>query len=75
MVVRAALQKADGEAIDFVYLLHLAGGEWKIVNVIVNGVSDLSLKRSQFTSIMNDEGFTGLLERIDEKVREHAGEG
>lgn len=68
VAVASELATPGGERYDFVYLLHEREGRWRIINVVVDGVSDLSLKRSQFTSIMDDDGFSTLIERIDEKI-------
>jgi len=42
--------------------------QWKIINVIVDGVSDLALKRSNYVSILNDHGFDGLMTELSKKI-------
>jgi phospholipid transport system substrate-binding protein len=75
VLIRTNFVKADGEVIHFDYILHQAEGQWRIINVIVDGVSDLSLKRAQYTSIVKNEGFGALLEKFNEKIQDYAAEG
>ena len=67
-VVRTELQKSSGEAVNLDYVLHQIEGDWRIVNVVANGVSDLSLKRTEYVSIMDGEGFAGLLTKLNQQV-------
>ena len=41
---------------------------WRLVNITVDGVSDLSLKRSQYSEVIEQHGFHELLERLDTKT-------
>jgi phospholipid transport system substrate-binding protein len=41
---------------------------WRIINISANGVSDLALKRSEYTSILQKEGFDSLITKINEKI-------
>lgn len=50
------------------YLLAPSGGAWKIVNIVANGVSDLALKRAQYTAIIQRKGFPALLKLLRAKV-------
>ena len=54
----------------FNYILRQFDGKWKIVNIIVKGVSDLALKRAEFTSVIENEGLEKLLERITNNTDE-----
>ncbi len=67
-VVRTKLVKSDGEAVQFDYLLQNKDGNWLILNVIADGVSDLSLKRAEYTHIIKDKGFDTLLDKLREKL-------
>ncbi len=50
------------------YLLAPSGADWKIVNIVANGVSDLALKRAQYTAIIHRKGFPALLDLLRSKV-------
>lgn len=43
---------------------------WRILNIIVDGVSDLALKRSEYAAVISSEGFDALLKKLDEKIDE-----
>ncbi|MEM7467991.1 MAG: ABC transporter substrate-binding protein [Pseudomonadota bacterium] len=67
-VVRTMIVKQDGEEISLDYVVTNNDGVLQIVNVIAQGVSDLSLKRADYTAVLDSEGFDGLLGRLDQKI-------
>ncbi|MCI0400198.1 MAG: ABC transporter substrate-binding protein [Gammaproteobacteria bacterium] len=71
VVIRTELVKTDGEVISLDYLLSEKDGRWYILNVIANGVSDLSLKRAEYTAVIRDQGFDGLLAQLKQKTEEY----
>ena len=52
------------------YLLQEETGRWRIVNVVSNGVSDLSLKRADYGSIMKKQGFDTLVSKLEAQATE-----
>ena len=68
VIVKTALIKADGEKIPLTYLLRGNDNKWLIVNVIAQGISDLSLKRADYTAVIKKEGFDSLLSRLNDKI-------
>lgn len=71
-VVKALLDTPNGEDVEFLYILRHTPEGWKIIDVRYDGVSDLALKRGQFARILSDEGFDGLLARLDKKISNYA---
>lgn len=67
-VVRTVIVKSDNEEIPLDYVLSEKDGVWQIVNVIAAGVSDLSLKRADYTAVIDSEGFDSLLSRLNNKI-------
>lgn len=63
-VVKSQLTKSDGETVTLDYYLR-AG---VIFNVVANGVSDLSLKRADYASILAQSGLSGLTTHIDQNI-------
>lgn len=55
------------------YRLLLSGTEWKVYDVVIEGISLVGNYRQQFASILNSESFESLLKRLKEKT-ESAGE-
>ncbi len=72
MLVRSQLLEVDGDIVTLDYVLQAVNGEWRIVNVVANGISDLSLKRAEYRGVIKSEGFDALLRRLREKVRAFA---
>ena len=52
------------------YRVRLKGNEWLVYDVIVEEVSLINNYRSSYNEIIRQEGFEGLLKRLEEKVRE-----
>ncbi len=68
-LVRTTLVKADGERVSLDYLLHRADGQWRIANILAKGVSDLAVKRSEYRSVIQREGFPALRSQLESKVQ------
>ena len=64
---------ADNVTLD--YLLQETEGSWRIANVVANGVSDLSLKRADYASIIKTQGFDSLIERLNGQIADLESEG
>ncbi|MCK4840251.1 MAG: ABC transporter substrate-binding protein [Methylococcales bacterium] len=62
----------EDKDVKFDYMLKKKAGHWKIINIIANGVSDLALKRSEYTSVLKREGFDTLIAKINEKMDNYA---
>ncbi|MBW2580798.1 MAG: ABC transporter substrate-binding protein [Deltaproteobacteria bacterium] len=71
-LVKTVLIKANGEEIELDYILHQNNDQWRIINVIAEGVSDLSLKRADYTSYLKKNGFEALLKKLNEKIQNYA---
>ncbi|MGA2400107.1 MAG: ABC transporter substrate-binding protein, partial [Syntrophobacteraceae bacterium] len=52
------------------YRLHRDGGQWKVYDVVVEGISYVDNYRGQFSSILTNESFDSLLRRLRQKVDE-----
>ena len=64
--VKSTLKPANGAAIPFNYRVHDAGGNWKIVDVYLNGnISQLAQKRSDFGATLQTSGPQGLAKKIN----------
>lgn len=67
-----SIPKSKEKPIKFDYILGYFGKEWKIINIIVDGISDLALKKAQYTSIIEKDGFDSLLDKIRRKITDYA---
>jgi phospholipid transport system substrate-binding protein len=68
VVIHSHLTIPDDKPVKFDYMLKEKGDSWRIINIIANGVSDLALKRSEYTTILQREGFDALIAKINEKI-------
>ena len=68
-LIRTRLERDGGEPVTLDYVLADAGAGPRIVNVLANGVSDLSLKRAEYAAVIRREGVDGLERRLAEQVR------
>jgi phospholipid transport system substrate-binding protein len=73
LLIKTVLVKSDGEEVALDYILHQNEHHWQIINVIAQGVSDLSLKRAQYTSYLKKEGFDALLQKTNDKIKSYEG--
>ena len=72
VVVHTNLNIPGEKAIKFDYMMKKKDDSWQIINIIADGVSDLALKRSDYTSVLNREGFDALIAKINEKIESYA---
>ncbi len=74
MLVRCELVKPDGKATQLDYVLHQVAGQWRIVNVVAEGVSDLSLRRAEYAAVIKRDGFDALITQLNNKIVVYARE-
>lgn len=76
VLVRTRLVPGSGEPIELTYRLRRSSaddGDWKIIDVYLKGtVSELALRRSDCTAVLEQSGFGGLVERIRGKIADLA---
>lgn len=72
MLLRYNLTAPKEKPIKFEYIVGNLDGEWRIINIIVDGISDLALKKAQYTSVIDREGFDSLLNKLTQKIADYA---
>lgn len=69
MIVRSRLVDPNGEVTQLNYRLRPVDGEWKIIDVYLNGtVSELALRRSEYSSLIQREGLDSLIVALNQKI-------
>ena len=68
ILIRSRLIKTNGKMFNFDYVFHNKEDHWRIVNIVVDGVSDLALKRVEYRSVMQRDGFSALIDMLKEKI-------
>ncbi len=64
VVVQTRLVRVDDEDVRLDYVLR----QGRIFNVIADGVSDLSLRRADYNSILKQEGYDSLVQHLRDKT-------
>ena len=72
ILVHSHFNIPNDKPVKFDYMLKETGPSWRIINIVANGVSDLALKRSEYTSILQKEGFDSLVSKIDDKIKDYS---
>jgi phospholipid transport system substrate-binding protein len=70
-VVLTKIVVPDDEDVHLNYRLRQVDGEWRIIDIYLNGtISELALRRSEYSSVLKREGFEKLLTTLNAKVDE-----
>lgn len=74
-IVKTALVKSDGDEIPFEYQMIRREGRWRILNIIVDGVSDVATKRAEYKSVLEQGGLPKLLRELRRQIADLEAEG
>ena len=72
ITLRYQLVAPKEKPVVFEYVLGQSNGQWAIINIVVDGISDLALKKAQYTSVIEREGFDNLLNKLSQKIYDYA---
>jgi phospholipid transport system substrate-binding protein len=75
VLVYSRLVSGNGETVQLNYRLRPAGDDgWRIIDVLLNGtVSELALRRSEYSSLIRREGFAALMSALNKRIDDLAG--
>lgn len=74
IVVKTEVDQPGGSgAIPIHYRMHVSGGEWKVVDVAVDGVSLVSTYRGSFASNIQKDGLDALIAELGARNRKSTG--
>ncbi len=68
VLVRSQLIKSNGDTVSFDYLLRQDKNDWRIINILADGVSDLALKRVEYRSVLGKKGFKVFIDMLKKKI-------
>lgn len=63
---------SERKDVKFDYMMKKNDEGWRILFIIADGVNDVALKRSEFSSIIEKQGFDALITKIKEKIDNYA---
>jgi len=72
ILIQSQLIKSDGGQVQLDYLLNRTDSQWRIINIIAEGVSDLALKRADYSTFLKNQGFEALLKKLNEKTNQYS---
>ena len=68
-LVDTRLNRTDGPPVPITYVMVERDGEWRIVDVLLEkSISELAVRRSEYTQVLRTSGTEGLSETLDEKA-------
>lgn len=68
-IVESKLVRPSRSTVPFNYRMRLVGDKWKVIDVYLNGyVSQVALRRADFSSTVASSGAAGLVKKIDDIV-------
>lgn len=68
-LVHTQLAEPGGDVVHLNYRLRPVDSGWRIIDVYLNGtVSELALRRSEYSSLIKREGFEALISALDERI-------
>jgi phospholipid transport system substrate-binding protein len=70
VIVKTKLIQSNGEPVHLDYLLRQEQAGWRIIDVFLSGtISQLAARRSEFSSILREQGARGLIAVLNEKTK------
>jgi phospholipid transport system substrate-binding protein len=67
--VNSAIDQRGGQSVAVSYRLVVSGGQWKVYDFSVEGVSIVENYRSQFADVLRTDGLAGLIQRLRQQNR------
>src|SRR6266487_2489600 len=69
LMVRSQIVKANGEPVNVDYMMRRSGDSWLISDVYLDGaISEVATRRSEFGTILKNEGIDGLIAALNRKA-------
>jgi phospholipid transport system substrate-binding protein len=69
LMVHSQIIKASGEPVKVDYMMHRAGDNWLIADIYLDGaISEVATRRSEFSTILKNEGIDGLIAALNRKA-------
>lgn len=68
ILIRSQLIRTDGNPVNFDYVMNKSSESWRIINIVVDGVSDLALKRAEYSAVLQKNGIAALVDMLEQKT-------
>jgi phospholipid transport system substrate-binding protein len=68
-IITSRIVKSSGEPVEINYLMRQSAAGWQIADIYLNGtISELATRRSEFASILQRQGISGLITSLNDKA-------
>jgi phospholipid transport system substrate-binding protein len=67
VVVKTKISQPGTSAVPIDYRMHVSGGEWKVVDIVVDGVSLILTYRGSFASEIRKNGLDALINKLSKR--------
>ena len=67
VVVKTKINQSGSTAVPIDYRMHVSGGEWKVVDIVVDGVSLILTYRGSFASEIKKNGLDALISKLSQR--------
>ncbi len=67
VVVKTEVQSPGSNAVPIDYRMHVSDGEWKVVDIAVDGISLVATYRGSFSSEIRKNGIDSLITKLTER--------
>lgn len=69
MIVHTRIVEPGAKPVPLSYVLRKSAAVWRIVDVLVDqGISELAVRRSEYSTILHEGGVSGLVKSLDSKT-------
>lgn len=73
LLVKTRIVRGNGEIVELDYRLRPLDGAWRVIDVFLNGtVSELALRRAEYSGVLKRDGFDGLMRALEAKIAAQA---
>lgn len=73
LFVKTVLDRPDAESVELTYRMRKTDAGWRVVDVYQKGtVSELALRRSEYSAVLKRDGFEKLLQTVAAKTADYA---
>ncbi len=67
-MVKTQVVKTDGNVINVEYLAHSVGKEYKVCDIVTEGISLVNSQRSEFSGVLGNEGINALISELEKRT-------
>ena len=70
VMVTTRLKRPDDSPVRLAYVTRAAGSGWQIIDIVVDdGISELAVRRSEYSSVVSRRGVDGLIAELQSKTK------